>query len=128
MKMTLLALAGLLIMGCSESTSSSANDNLLYNEIAAQRTARLGVRSLKEGCLCYYLQHKQMPKSLKYLVEGDDPIVDGGHDALYDPWGNKYEMEVKGKRVVVKSAGVNGVMGDEDDIRSDDKNAGGRLE
>ena len=59
--------------------------------------------------------------SLDQLVEGDDPILEGGDGALYDPWDNKYEMETKGKKVVIKSAGENGVMGDEDDIRSDVK-------
>ena len=83
--------------------------------------AEAGVRALQEACTTYYIQRKKLPTSLEQLVEGDDPILEGGDGALYDPWDNKYEMEVKGKKVVVKSAGENGVMGDEDDIRSDVK-------
>ena len=83
--------------------------------------AEAGVRALQEACTAYFTAHKKMPASLDQLVEGDEPILEGGDGALYDPWDNKYEMEVKGKKVVVKSAGENGVMGDEDDIRSDVK-------
>ena len=79
------------------------------------------VRALQEACTTYYIQRKKLPTSLEQLIEGDDPILDGGEGALYDPWDNKYEMETKGKKVVIKSAGENGVMGDEDDIRSDVK-------
>ena len=82
--------------------------------------AEAGVRSLQEACTSYFTQHKKFPTSLDQLVEGDDPIVEGGEGALYDPWDNKYELEVKNKkRIVVKSAGEDGVMGTEDDIRSD---------
>ena len=82
--------------------------------------AEAGVRSLQEACTSYFTQHKKFPTSLDQLVEGDDPIVEGGEGALYDPWDNKYELEVKNKkRIVVKSAGEDGVMGNEDDIRSD---------
>ena len=83
--------------------------------------AEAGVRALQEACTTYYIQRKKLPTSLEQLVEGDDPILEGGDGALYDPWDNKYEMEAKGKKIVVKSAGENGVMGDEDDIRSDKK-------
>ena len=84
--------------------------------------AEAGVRSLQEACTTYYIQHKKLPSSLDQLIEGDDPILDGGEGALYDPWDNKYELEVKNKkRIVVKSAGEDGQMGTEDDIRSDVK-------
>ncbi len=82
--------------------------------------AEAGVRSLQEACTSYFTQHKKFPTSLDQLVEGDDPIIEGGEGALYDPWDNKYELEIKNKkRIVVKSAGEDGVMGTEDDIRSD---------
>ena len=83
--------------------------------------AEAGVRALQEACTTYYIQHKKLPANLEQLVEGDDPILDGGEGALYDPWDNKYDMEVKGKKVVIKSAGEDGEMGTEDDIRSDVK-------
>ena len=83
--------------------------------------AEAGVRAIQEACTTYYIQHKKLPSSLDQLVEGDDPVLEGGEGALYDPWDNKYEMESKGKKVVVKSAGEDGEMGTEDDIRSDKK-------
>ena len=83
--------------------------------------AEAGVRALQEACTTYYIQRKKLPTSLEQLVEGDDPILEGGDGALYDPWDNKYEMETKGKKIVIKSAGEDGEMGTEDDIRSDKK-------
>lgn len=81
--------------------------------------AEAGVRSLQEACTTYYIQHKKMPSSLEQLIEGEEPILDGGDGSLYDPWDNRYEMETKGKKIVIKSAGEDGQMGTEDDIRSD---------
>ena len=81
--------------------------------------AEAGVRSLQEACTTYYIQHKKMPSSLDQLIEGEDPILDGGDGSLYDPWDNRYEMEKKGKKIIIKSAGEDGQMGTEDDIRSD---------
>jgi general secretion pathway protein G len=83
--------------------------------------AEAGVQSLKESCATYYIQHKKLPTSLDQLLEGDDPVLESDR-GLYDPWDNRYEMEIKnGKLVIIKSAGENGTMGDEDDISSNDK-------
>ena len=84
--------------------------------------AESGVAALKEACATYYIQHKKLPSSLDQLCEGDDPVLESDK-GLYDPWDNKYEMELKGnkKLVVIKSAGEDGEWGTEDDIRSDDK-------
>ena len=82
--------------------------------------AESGVQSLYESCTTYYIQKKKMPTSLDQLLEGEDPILESDK-GLYDPWDNKYEMEVKGKRVVIISCGEDGIKGTEDDIRSDSK-------
>ena len=94
----------------------------VVGHIASTRitTAEQGVVALQEACTSYYIKNKKMPSSLEQLVEGDDPILDSDK-GLYDPWDNKYEMEVKGKRVVIISLGEDGVKGTEDDIRSDKK-------
>ena len=63
---------------------------------ARQTAAEQGVQSLHEACTTYYIQHKKL-------------------------WDNKYEMETKGKKIIIKSAGEDGVMGTEDDVRSDAK-------
>ena len=82
--------------------------------------AERGVRTIGEACTAYYIQNKKLPTSLDQLTEGEEPILKSGKD-LYDPWANKYEMEVKGKKVVIKSAGKDGVIDTYDDIRSDAK-------
>lgn len=87
---------------------------------ARQTAAEQGVQSLHEACTTYYIQHKRLPTSLDQLTEGEEPILESDK-GLYDPWDNKYEMETKGKKVIIKSAGEDGVMGTEDDIRSDAK-------
>ena len=80
--------------------------------------AEQGVQSLHEACTTYYIQHKKMPTSLDQLTEGDEPILESDK-GLYDPWDNKYEMESKGKKIVIISLGEDGQKGTEDDIRSD---------
>ena len=82
--------------------------------------AESGVQELHTACTTYYIQKKKMPTSLDQLCEGDEPILESDK-GLYDPWDNKYEMEVKGKRVVIISCGEDGIKGTEDDIRSDSK-------
>ena len=84
-------------------------------------TAEAGVQSVRDLCMTYNMKHKKMPTSLDQLLEADDPILDSDKP-LYDPWDNKYEMEMKGKnRIIIKSAGPDGEMGTDDDIRTDSK-------
>jgi len=94
----------------------------ITGHIASTRitAAESGVQALKESCATYYMQHKKFPTSLDQLTEGDEPILDSDK-YLYDPWDNKYEMEAKKNRVIIKSAGPDGQMGTEDDITSSDK-------
>lgn len=96
--------------------------NLLPSmQTASITTAEAGARSLYGDCVTYQMKHKKFPTSLDQLCEGEEPILESDKP-LYDPWDNKYELEMKGKtRLVIKSAGPNGVMGDEDDIRTDSK-------
>ena len=86
--------------------------------------AKATVQSVSEAVTSYYIAKKKMPTSLNQLVEGSDddpPILEGGEGALLDPWDNELKYEQKGKRYVVISAGPDGEMGTEDDIRSDKK-------
>ena len=100
--------------------SAVAVQSLTGNVLEAKEAAaKEGVKALSEACTAYYIRHKKMPTSLDQLVEGDEPILANGDEGLYDPWDHKYEMEVKGKRIIIKSAGDDGQMGTDDDIRSD---------
>ena len=60
------------------------------------------------------------PSDLKKLVEGEAPYMEGGEEALVDPWGSEYKYEKKGnKNIVIISAGGDQEFGTDDDIRSD---------
>ena len=88
---------------------------------SSETIAEAGCGVLKDAVASYQLKHKKLPSSLDQLCEGDDPIFDNDKP-LYDPWDNKYEMEVKNKtRVIIKSAGPDGQMGTDDDLRTDSK-------
>ena len=80
--------------------------------------AEAGVCAIEMACATYFIEQGEMPTNLMQLVVGDNPFLDGGKDALYDPWMNNYEMEIKGGKIVIKSAGEDGVMGTSDDIFS----------
>jgi general secretion pathway protein G len=86
------------------------------------KAAKMGVDNLKAAVVTYNIEKGKYPSDLKALVDasGDDgPVVEGGDNALYDPWGVEYKYERKGKKIVVISAGPDGEFGGEDDIRSD---------
>ena len=102
------------------SEAERCDTNKISSVATRQAEAERGVLTLREACTAYYLQNKKLPTSLDQLTEGDEPVLKSGKD-LYDPWANKYVMEVKGKKVVIKSAGKDGVMDTYDDIRSDAK-------
>ena len=90
-------------------------------QTASITTAEAGARSLYGDCVTYQMKHHKYPTSLDQLCEGDEPILESDKP-LYDPWDNKYELEMKGKnRLIIKSAGPDGEFGTEDDIRTDSK-------
>lgn len=86
--------------------------------------AKTGVDTIRGAITNYMIANKKStpPSSLTVLIEPTDdaePLLSGGEGALYDPWDNEYKLEVKGKRIAVVSAGPDGEIGTEDDIRSD---------
>ncbi len=86
------------------------------------KAAKVAVDNLKGAVVTYNIEKGKYPSDLKALVEAtgdDEPILDGGEGALYDPWGTEYKLERKGKKIVVICAGPDGDFGGEDDIRSD---------
>jgi len=67
----------------------------------------------------YYLRHRKLPGSLDELTEEDprtgEPFIDS---IPADPWNNAYEYKALGrKEFQIISAGENGAVGDEDDIK-----------
>ena len=86
--------------------------------------AKTGVDTIK-GAITNYMISKKMstpPSDLKVLIDAsgdEEPFLEGGEGALYDPWDTEYKLEVKGKKFVVISAGPDAQFSTEDDIRSD---------
>lgn len=111
LKMTKEVLEQMKKEGCNLSASQKSSETL----------AAAGCGVLKNAVVSYQLKHKKLPSSLDQLCGGEDPILSNDKD-LYDPWDNKYELVLKDKtRVVIRSAGPDGKMGTDDDIRSDSK-------
>ena len=113
-------LVAVAIIGILGTTAAIGIPRILEN--SKIKAAKVGVDNLKAAVVAYNIEKGKYPGDLKSLVEvsGDDePIVEGGEGALYDPWGTEYKYEKKGKRFVVISAGPDGEFGGDDDIRSD---------
>ena len=96
-------------------------------ETAKRDAARSGVQNIVQAATAYNIEHRRWPTDIKQLVEakGNDeqPYITGGEGALNDPWGMQFKMERKGKRIVVMSAGPDGLWDTDDDIRSDKANS-----
>ena len=93
-------------------------------ESTRKTAAKTAVDNIKGAVTTWMLTKKKAtpPSDLKVLVDpsGDEePALDGGEGALYDPWDTEFKIEVKGKKFVVISAGPDTEFGTEDDIRSD---------
>ena len=66
-------------------------------EQAKADKAELESRIIKTACQAYYVKHGMGPESLEALLtppEGQ-ALLQGGRDALIDPWGRPYQYEVK---------------------------------
>ena len=113
-------LVAVAIIGILGTTAAIGIPRILEN--SKIKAAKVGVDNLKAAVVAYNIEKGKYPGDLKSLAEAsgdDEPIVEGGEGALYDPWGTEYKYEKKGKRFVVISAGPDGEFGGDDDIRSD---------
>ena len=113
-------LVAVAIIGILGTVATVSIPRILEN--AKIKAAKVGVDNLKNAVVTYNIEKGKYPSDLKALVEAsgdDEPILDGGEGALYDPWGTEYKYERKGKKIVVISAGPDAEFGGEDDIRSD---------
>lgn len=87
------------------------------------RAAQQLIQTAHQATVTYSLDHSgKVPASedawVEALTGGDDPEIEGGVDALNDPWGTqlKYEKMPKGGRFKITSAGPDGEFGTEDDL------------
>lgn len=91
-------------------------------DVAREKTCQSSVQAIKQAAILYNNDKGRMPKSLDDLIQEKSDgtaYIDGGEGAKYDPWGREYKLEIKGKKIAIISAGVDGQFGTEDDIRSD---------
>ena len=85
-------------------------------------TCESSVDAIKNACVPYEAKHGKLPRSMDDLCAEDaDGVSEVEEKNRYDPWDNEYKIEIKGKKVIVISAGPDGEFGTEDDIRSDRK-------
>ena len=97
------------------------NKNIKRARISA---ARQLISTAAQATTTYSLDHSgKTPASQDAWVEaltgGDDPEIEGGSDALNDPWGEPLKYEKVGK---ITSAGPDGEFGTDDDLTNiDDK-------
>jgi general secretion pathway protein G len=88
--------------------------------------AQAEISEIKKAVGIYLTLTGKMPESLEDLRQpqdknGGDSIIDIGKD----PWGNEYEFERNGRKVVIRSYGADGAPGGEGedgDIDSDHMN------
>ena len=119
----------------SDMTDSDAFwDSVLYDDVTAEEYLNEAVLdNVKRTLVCMELFREKglrLPASAEDEIDAyiDDLIqensegesaLEGGENAKLDPWDNEYKLEIKGKKVIVISAGPDGEFGNDDDIRSD---------
>lgn len=100
-----------------------ATKNIVGNiEKARLTNCQMSVQNIKDACVTYNMNNGRMPKSIDDLIQENsegESALEGGENAKLDPWDNEYKLEIKGKKVIVISAGPDGEFGNDDDIRSD---------
>lgn len=81
------------------------------------------IQTAAQATTTYSLDHSgKVPETqdawIEALTGGDDPEIEGGPDALNDPWGNplRYERVGKGGRFKISSDGPDLEQGTEDDL------------
>ena len=115
-------LVAVAIIGIMGTVAAVGIPRLLNN--ARISAASTGVKNIRGAVISYqtdYSHKGKLPNSLSALLEGDEPYLEGGDEALEDPWGTEYKLEKKGRSFVIISAGPDATFGTEDDIRSDGK-------
>ncbi len=92
---------------------------------AKLKTAAKDIATLSQSVEMYQLQKNKCPKSTQELKAAG--IIS---KVTKDPWGADYEIKCPGEHgsVDISSAGKDGEMGNEDDIRSWDDDVGGESE
>jgi general secretion pathway protein G len=85
--------------------------------------AKAEIAKMKEAVNMFSIVNNgKMPETLEALAEPQKGYPEGFIDIAKDPWGNDYEYERTGRKVIIRSWGADGAPGGEDedaDIDSD---------
>ncbi|MDH5672957.1 MAG: prepilin-type N-terminal cleavage/methylation domain-containing protein [Myxococcales bacterium] len=81
---------------------------------ARVRQARIDARTIGQAVTAYQLEFGSECPSVETLVKED--ILSRRTNSV-DPWGNAFHIECDESEATVVSAGANGQLGDDDDIR-----------
>jgi general secretion pathway protein G len=85
----------------------------------ARDVARAQMSLIGQAIEMYELEHRRLPHSLEDLTREDGRSgIAYMHAIPKDPWGNDFDYRLPDRRkYVIVSAGRNGVLDDEDDLR-----------
>jgi general secretion pathway protein G len=92
--MEVLVVVAILVILASIATFSV----LRYLDDAKIDRARMDMRTIHTQVKAYHIRSSQWPTSLMSLVQPEDggrPFLEGGAQALMDPWGNQYQYTMR---------------------------------
>ncbi len=68
-----------------------------YLDKAKIKRAQVDVKTIGQQCQAYKLDHGDYPSDLQALVTGTKPYLEGGVEAITDPWGHPYQYDPNGR-------------------------------
>ena len=86
---------------------------------AQESVAKTNIKTIETALMAYYAQNFEYPEDSDWK-SAVQPLIDGGEIPL-DPWNNEYVYEKPGPNDLaygISSAGKDGIMGNDDDIKS----------
>ena len=89
-KSTVIVLALLVVVGIG-GTACFRSDG-----VTRIGRAKSDVDTIDEACAAYRQNNGRFPAALKDLVSGSKPYLEGGEEAIIDPWGNPYQFDLNG--------------------------------
>ncbi len=68
-----------------------------YSDSAPDRV-KIDLRTLDKACTAYRQKFGSYPPKLEELVAGTKPYLEGGQEAILDPWSQQYQYDLNGPR------------------------------
>ena len=58
--------------------------------------SKVDVRAIEKACEAYRNKYGKFPPDLESLITGAKPYLEGGEEAISDPWGRRYQYDPSG--------------------------------